>query len=230
MSPPRQNRAASGQGPASPLFSPAAVGGPPRCSAPLHYSGPRGRGPARSSRRGPGHPVPRRPPLAARGARTLSLGGWLRAPLSRPLCRSLAALSRGARKRGEGAPLGPLPIMPYLACARMRPHADAYGPYAFSPARLCLWTPPPLKRWTKLSNARVARSEGRKKSGAPERVPDSFIFSRGRRVRRSRRRAPAWSRSSGHRRGASSRSASRRRTAGSAAADARRRAGRSRAR
>ena len=92
------------------------------------------------------------------------------------------------------------------------------------------WTPPPLKRWTKLSNARVARSEGRKKSGAPERVPDSFIFSRGRRVRRSRRRAPAWSRSPGRRRGASSRSASRRRTAGSAAADVRRRAGRSRAR
>ena len=27
--------------------------------------------------------------------------------------------------------------------------------------RLCLWTPPPLKRWTKLLNARVARSEGR---------------------------------------------------------------------
>ena len=122
---------------------------------------------------------------------------------------------------GEGSPLTPL--------LRSNNHKRV-PPAAAGGQRLCLWTPPPLKRWTKLSNARVARSEGRKKSGAPERVPDSFIFSRGRRVRRSRRRAPAWSRSSGHRRGASSRSASRRRTAGSAAADARRRAGRSRAR
>ena len=129
-------------------------------------------------------------------------------------------------KKKGGTPGGGSPLDPLLRVNNHKgvPRSAERG------QGLCPCTPPPLKRWTKLSNARVARSEGRKKSGAPERVPDSFIFSRGRRVRRSRRRAPAWSRSSGHRRGASSRSASRRRTAGSAAADARRRAGRSRAR
>ena len=124
MSPPRQNRAASGQGPASPLFSPAAVGGPPRCSAPLHYSGPRGRGPARSSRRGPGHPVPRRPPLAARGARTLSLGGMVARP---PFSPPLPLLSRSVPwgpKEGGGGPVRP---PPHYAIFGMRPHAPACG-------------------------------------------------------------------------------------------------------
>ena len=139
----------------------------------------------------------------------------------RPTYRRTRTTRRKGGTPGEGSPLDPL----------LRSNKHKRVPRSAERGqgrRPC--TPPPLKRWTKLSNARVARSEGRKKSGAPERVPDSFIFSRGRRVRRSRRRAPAWSRSSGHRRGASSRSASRRRTAGSAAADARRRAGRSRAR
>ena len=49
---------------------------------------------------------------------------------------------------GEGSPLDPL--------LRFNKHKGV-PPAAAGGQRLCLWTPPPLKRWTKLSDAREAR-------------------------------------------------------------------------
>ena len=49
---------------------------------------------------------------------------------------------------GEGSPLDPL--------LRFNKHKGV-PPAAAGGQRLCLWTPPPLKMWTKLSFARDAR-------------------------------------------------------------------------
>ena len=56
------------------------------------------------------------------------------------------------------------------------------------PARVPPWTPPPLKRWTKLSNAREARSEVRRSGSGPggRRPGRGWRWRRGSR-RRSRR-------------------------------------------
>ena len=53
---------------------------------------------------------------------------------------------------GEGSPLDPL----------LRFYEQEGVPRSAERGqRLCLWTPPPLKKWTKLSFARGARSEVR---------------------------------------------------------------------